>query len=105
MFRRGCAWLERVQNEAIIVQIKIEDGIGREYAFEDMLQHELTKMRDSRPWECSSWHRYYGQLTNSSFRLSSMEGWSCRIATSVIDVVPTFAELIHLESPAVDTLI
>src|SRR5579871_1705648 len=42
---RGCnAWFERVQNEVVMLQIKMESGIGDVNVFEGMLRSELTKM-------------------------------------------------------------
>ena len=40
---RMYAWLERVQNEVIMLQIKMEGGIGDKNALEEMLRSELTK--------------------------------------------------------------
>lgn len=45
---RMYAWLERVQGEAIMLQIKMEGGTGDENAFEEMLRFELTK--NARFW-------------------------------------------------------
>jgi len=45
---RMYAWLERVQSEAIMLQIKMKGGTGDENAFEEMLRAELAK--NARFW-------------------------------------------------------
>ena len=124
------AWLERVQSEAIMLQIKMEGGTGDENAFEEMLRSAVTK--NARFWA----------LGNTIPRLGTVRGkiqvmrrftsrgplgidvgrWADNSPNFTIpleqdgrlvvqdryeytNVVPTFAELIRIKSSAVDALI
>lgn len=128
---RMYAWLERVQNEAIILQIKMEGGTGDENAFEEMLRSELTK--NARLWALGNTIPRLGAVRGKiqlmrRFHTSSgplgidVRHWADNSPKFTIpleqhgrlvvqdryeytDVVPTFAELIQTKSSAVGALI
>jgi 1-phosphatidylinositol phosphodiesterase len=125
------AWLDRVQKEAIMLQIKMEGGTGDETAFEEMLRSELTgnakfwalgntipqlgasrgKIQLMRRFHISSGtlgidvRQWADNSPKFTIPLEQHESLVVQDEYEYTDAVTTFAELVRTKSSTVDALI
>ena len=131
VLERMYAWLEQMEKEALMVQIKMEGGTGDEVTFEAMLRSEITnnqkfwalgntiptlgairgKIQLVRRFHISSGilgidvRRWADNSPKFTIPLKQHESVVVQDRYEYTDVFPTFAELIETKSSAVDALI